>query len=480
VNSNSFTVEINNNIVYNTSNYLLLGIKVTDFDRIAQANYARLFAGYSNMNSNGIIVSAISSSNTNFLVSEIDDTFNAPLYRMLYPDSRSLNDTQTYLDWVSKRKNEVYRIQNVIDIAYGNGNTYTNINYLNISSNMTFTGTFINGITEYLNPNTYNVPGDSNKLITENAIKHYADIRMANLQNQGSFTNIVINDSIVVKTNGTFCNMLTSFGSLYVGSNSTFSNDVTIVGNNNILSNLDVHGATTLRNSMMLTGGNATFSNNVMVNGSISVTGNIYNARIGLGYVGNYLASNNGFNIMHAQNYNDNSDARIKNNVVSIEPSVCLDTINKLDVVEFQYMYGKKDIDTLRVVGFIAQDVESNIGKYVYHTSEYIPNIMVHATLDMNRLVVDNNYDDNIIIGDVKLILDNEIDVMITVMRKLESRVYETTPHSYGTIPQKCLVYGSRIDDFKNIDYKQLFVLAVGGMKALQQQIDELKTSIHP
>jgi hypothetical protein len=265
-----------------------------------------------------------------------------------------------------------------------------------------------------------------------------------------------------------------------VGINSTFSNDVTIVGNNNILSNLDVHGATTLRNSMMLTGGNATFSNNVMVNGSISVTGNIYNARIGLGYVGNYLASNNGFNIMHAQNYNDNSDARIKNNVVSIEPSVCLDTINKLDVVEFQYMYGKKDIDTLRVVGFIAQDVESNIGKYVYHTSEYIPNIMVHATLDMNRLVVDNNYDDNIIIGDVKLILDNEIDVMITVMRKLESRVYETTPHSYGTIPQKCLVYGSRIDDFKNVDYKQLFVLAVGGMKALQQQIDELKTSIHP
>jgi len=466
--------------VYDTSNYLLFGIKVTDFDRIAQANYARLFAGYSNMNTNGTIVSAISSSNTNFLVSEIDDTFNAPLYRMLYPDSRSLNDTQTYLDWVSKRKNEVYRIQNVSDIAYGNGNTYTNINFLNISSNMIFTGTFINGITEYLNPSTCNIPGDSNKLITENAIKQYADIRMSNLQNQGSFTNVLINDSIMVNVNGTFCNLLTSIGGLYVGSNSTFSNDVTIVGNNNIYSNLDVHGTTTLRNSMMLTGGNATFSNNVMINGSMSVTGNIYNARIGLGYVGNYLASNSGFNIVHAQNYNDNSDARIKNNVVNIDPNVCLDTINKLDVVEFQYMYGKKDIDTLRVVGFIAQDIESNVGKYVYHTSEYIPNIMVQATLDMNRLIVDNNYDDNIIIGDVKLILDNEIDAMITVTRKLERRVYETAPHAFGTDPQRCLVYGSKIDDFKNVDYKQLFVLAVGGIKALQQQIDEMKISLRP
>lgn len=465
VTSNQFTVQDNNAALFPSSNYMLYGINVTDYDRISQINFFRIILGYSNVDSNGLVVSAVTSAATNYLRNESDSNFNSALYKVLYPDARSLTDTQVYLDWVNKRKNEIYRIINVEDIAAGNGNKYVNFNFLNISSNVVFRGKFVDGITSNLDPALCNLPGDSNKLITEYAIKTYLDTRMSNLQNLGSFTNMMINDSIIVSTSGSFSNTVNVFGSLYVNSNSSFSNNVTIVGNTYIKSNLDVTRTSVFRNSMMLDGGNAnaTFCNCVLVNGSMSVTGNIYNARIGLGHMGGFLTSNNGSNIIQAQNYNDNSDARIKTNIAYLLPKDCLDKICKMDVATFNYCYGHSNKDSYTTTGAIAQQLEEcGLSEYVYLTSGYLPDVMKNGEIDGNYIYVDHD----LLAGrNLKLVVDNN-DIGVQVLRKLERGVFQISPGIIGE-RKPCLIYGYHTDELKNVDYKQLFVIAIGAIKHL-------------
>lgn len=458
VSGSGFTVS-NGGGLTQARTYLLFGINVTDFERIARVNYARIISGYSNLNSSNAVVSSVSSSNTNFISSVTDSNFNASLYKILYPETRSLTDVQSYLDWINKRKNEIYRIVNVDDIAAGSGNRYVNINFLNISSNIVFRDSMVDGISTFLDPALCNVSGDSNKLITENAIKFYTDFRLSNLQNLGSFTNMLVNDEIVVNSQGTFSNNVNVFGNLYVNSNSSFSNNVAIQ------SNLDVTGASVFRNSMMLAGGgaNATFSNCVLVNGSMSVTGNLYNARIGLGYMGSFLTSNNGSNVVQAQNYNDTSDRRIKNNVESLSPEECLDRVCRLDVATFSYLYGHSHTDAKGTTGVIAQQLEKEgLAEYVYLTSGFLPEVMKEGTIDGDYLYADADLQ----VGRLtKLVMAGE-DVIVRVMRKLERGVFQVSPSVIGG-GGHCLVYGYHTDSLRNVDYKQLFVLALGAIKCL-------------
>lgn len=470
VNSNSFEVTPTIYNIFQTSNYLIVGIKCTDFDRISQINYARIFGGYSNIDSNGDIMSFIpgGTSNTNFVTNVADPTFNASLYKMLYTDARSFNDEQAYVDWVNKRKNEVIRIKNVDDVAFGNGNLYTNFNFLNISSNLLFRGKFIDGIISNIDPSSCNMPGDSNKLPTEYAIKNYADYRFGNIQTLGNFSNIAVAQSLNVNSNSTFKNDLNVWGSLYVGSNSAFSNNLDVIGNMYIHSNLDVVNTVTMRNSFMLTNGNATFSNGAIVNGSMSVTGNLYNARIGLGYMGSYLTGNQGVDIIQAQNYNDNSDVRIKKDICAITPRTCLDILCGLNIKEFNYNYGIEKVDRKREIGLIAQEVEEVFPEAVYETVGYLPDIMQGAMIEYDRIVLDNVFElvEN---KEIKLVIDGKDEVYVTIKRRLERSIYTIAPALYFNT--RCLIYGYKTQNLKNVDYKHLFVMALGAIRELRDKI---------
>ena len=469
VTPSNFTMSNSIALVYPSSNYTLYGILATDPVRIAKINYARLITGLSNIEAGGIITSPTNGVAPIFLSSNIDSNFNPELYKTLYPDARALTDSESYIDWVNKRKNEVYRIRNVYDIAYGGGNLYTDINFLRINSNVDFRGVFIDGIQTYLDPSSCNQPGDSNKLITENAIKNYTDVRVANLQNQGSFTNIVINDTIVITEQATLSNLLYVQGRSYFNSNATFSNDVIIEGSAYVKSNLDVNGPSVMRNSMMLTGGNATFSNNVIINGSMSVTGNVYNPRIGLGYMPGFLTSNTGLNIVQAQNYNDNSDLRIKKHVVGVHPKTCLDIIKNIKIKEYHYNYGKP-CDEVPCIGFIAQDIEAIDKRFVYETDGYLPDVDIMGEISGDRLFVDAELRE----GMMKVIVETS-DLYVRLIRKLERGVYEITPQwclRDHTSRRKCHVYGYHTNALKNVNYKELFVVAIGAIQELLAAVE--------
>ena len=470
VTPSNFTASNSIALVYPGSNYMLQGILATDPARLAMINYARIVNGYSNISIGGVLEGAGANIGiSNYVRSNIDSSFDPTLYKVLYPDARILSDNDSYIDWVNKRKNEIYRIRNVYDIAFGGGNQYVDVNLLRINSNVDFRGVLIDGIQTFLDPGNSNIPGNSNKLITENAMKNYTDTRMASLQTSGSFANVSITDSVVINQSATMSNFLYVLGRSYFHSNASFSNHVNIEGNAYIKSNLEVTGATTLRNSMILTGGNATFSNNIIINGSMSVTGTVYNPRIGLGYMPGFLTSNNGTNILQAQNYNDNSDIRIKKNVVPVNRTSCLHIIKQLKLRRYQYNYGHQEADALPSIGLIAQEVEAIDKRFVYETEGYLPDVEMDGEIDGDRLFVDSRPLRPLRPGTLKVLLGHEKqDAYITIKRALERGVYEISPCMPKT---KCHVYGYHTHALKNVNYKELFVVTIGAVQELLAMI---------
>ena len=124
--------------------YFLFGIRVVDIRRIAIINYMRRSHDVGGTH-------------------KVDSEFNAELYKVLYPDARSLTCMASYMDYVSRHERGDHRIRSVGDIA----KTLD----LKISSPVTFMGVEVKEIS--LNP--WSKPCDHGSLITERAIKCYVD-----------------------------------------------------------------------------------------------------------------------------------------------------------------------------------------------------------------------------------------------------------------------------------------------------------------
>jgi hypothetical protein len=246
---------------------------------------------------------------------------------------------------------------------------------------------------------------------------------------------------------------------------------------------LEVKNTSRLRNSLILTGGgyldrcditsNLIVGNNTLVYGSMSVNGNFYNPRIGLGYMGNYLSNVDGADIIQAQNYNDNSDFRIKTNIRDVNDATNI--LKNVSIKTFNYNYGVDHEDAKVYYGVIAQDIESVNTDLVYQTRGYLPDIMKDAICNGVTLTFDEP------------VHDLQQGRKIKLINKASQKPYETfvvstagdrtiqIDSSSGVPPGRYLVYGRETNDLKNVDYKQLFVLALGAIKELEQRVCQLE-----
>lgn len=253
VNSNSFSVKPHKYNLYSSSNYLLDGMKLTDPLRIAKVNLVRDYATtYSNQ----------------FHTFPDSGTFNAPLYKLLYPDAAILSDQDAYVDYMAKRKNGVFRINNSFEILQNTGDFPTSINNAIISSNLDLLGNLNYGDVQItgINPEVYGLPDASNRLVTEQAIINYVD----QLQTLGEFTDIAASN-------------------LNVSGPASISNDLDVGGRLRVANSTILTGAATLSNSMTVMReahfhSNVSVNNNLFVYGTFSVHGNIFNSRYGIGY----------------------------------------------------------------------------------------------------------------------------------------------------------------------------------------------------
>jgi hypothetical protein len=223
-----------------SSSYILDGIKVVDPLRMAKIFMARDFnITYSNQQS----------------TLPDSGSFNAPLYKLLYPDATSLTDQAAFIDYVAKRKNNVYRVNNADEIV---GNFYER-NSIKIQ-----------GINIEVSSNEGY--GSSNRLVTEYGVKRFTVDAIEAIKNVGEFANVIVTSNMVAQGPATFNSDLTANSNLKVSNSfilsgmGTFSNNILALGTANFASNVNI--------------------NNALIYGSLRINGNMYNARIGIGYTG--------------------------------------------------------------------------------------------------------------------------------------------------------------------------------------------------
>jgi hypothetical protein len=246
--------------IFNTSNYLLDGIKVTDPRRIATLNLVRYY--YTTFNNQQAVLPN-------------SGKFNPELYKVLYPDAALLTNQEAYVDYIAKRKNNVFRVNNVNEFIVDTGSNTTNFNNLLVKSNLEVLGTLkfndvmIQGINNQVDTNT--PIGSSNILITEMGLREYTETIIDNIKNLGEFSEVD------------------------VAGPANLGGDVNVGGRLKVTNSSILTGAATLCNSLLVMqdarfNNNVYIDNNALVYGSMSVQGNMYNSRIGIGY---YMDSNN-------------------------------------------------------------------------------------------------------------------------------------------------------------------------------------------
>lgn len=169
--------------------YIIYGIKVVDVDRIGKINYLRALAPPP-------LVPPPHSINVP------DPTFNAPLYRLLYPESAFLSDTESYQEYINFRDNNVSRIGRSTDFI-ANAAQSTN-DYLDVAYRLTLgdLGAFawrdkiVYAISQDDAGKSSSVNKSRDSLVTEWAIKKYVD---RNFDEEAEFNNVVVRGSTLLQ-----------------------------------------------------------------------------------------------------------------------------------------------------------------------------------------------------------------------------------------------------------------------------------------
>ena len=218
----------------------IIGINVADVERLAKINYVRHW---------------IKNGEPPEDVSLRDIAFNPEFYRLLYPQTSSLNDEEAFVHYQKRKREDEYVIgskQDLIHIILNN-NTDGIRNHI-LFDRMTITDRLDlafstdkqTGFFRFIDKDIYYVTSDSERtsdnlsttfegFITERAIKKYVE----NLSRNPEFENIT------VLTNATFCN-------------TTFEGNVNLKGKSNVIKNVSLENAD-LRN-ITLSGSQAVVS----------------------------------------------------------------------------------------------------------------------------------------------------------------------------------------------------------------------------
>ena len=178
-----------------------------------------------------------------------------------------------------------------------------------------------------------------------------------------------------------------------------------------------------------------------------------------------------------ARGYNYHSDSRIKTNVSALDTAASLAMINNIRPCEFNYTIGGPE----RKAGFIAQEIEKIIPSAVNSISEYIPNIMedgnVHR-IDTTEKTLHIHLHVNYFIESVARVGDN---VRLVYNKTFYNGVIKASSKNMLTVTidgvnvfqigSKITVLGTKVDDFKTIQYEQILSHLVSAVQDLSKQL---------
>ncbi|HEY0321632.1 MAG TPA: tail fiber domain-containing protein [Pyrinomonadaceae bacterium] len=173
--------------------------------------------------------------------------------------------------------------------------------------------------------------------------------------------------------------------------------------------------------------------------------------------------------------FNAFSDSRIKKSVSTSDPLDDLNLLKQLRVTDYQFKESLAHGDRYSK-GFIAEEVEQFFPQAVNKRSDFIPDIYAFAeetTLNDGVLTVGLKNAHNLSEGDtVRLITEAEgvREVSVSVVDEKTFAV-----RGWTGADGKLFVHGKRVDDFRTLDYQQIFSLGISGLQQLSKQVVELR-----
>jgi hypothetical protein len=168
------------------------------------------------------------------------------------------------------------------------------------------------------------------------------------------------------------------------------------------------------------------------------------------------------------------SDRRIKKDVEPITGAKALEQIMQVQPVSYGY------IDTLyrpnhRTLGFIAQEVEKVIPEAVSRVVDYLPNVLAEAEIckEGSQTILDfstaKNIDAN---AELKAYAQSGTQTNYVVTGKVNNSVYILSGDNAAA---KVFVFGSKVNDFRSVDYDKVFVVGISAIQQLAQKVEQLE-----
>jgi hypothetical protein len=168
------------------------------------------------------------------------------------------------------------------------------------------------------------------------------------------------------------------------------------------------------------------------------------------------------------------SDRRIKRDATPSSTPGDLAAIQQLKVTDYRMVDPAGDGMVWRK-GFIAQEVEKVIPGAVTRSVEFVPDIFSSASSLLwnpgaKTLLVSLGKDHELKVGDrVRLHADGKrLDLNVSAVPSAREFVVENCDRA----PEKVLVYGKQVNDFRTVDYDRIFTTSVGALQELKREKD--------
>ena len=183
---------------------------------------------------------------------------------------------------------------------------------------------------------------------------------------------------------------------------------------------------------------------------------------------------------IQAMEFDATSDARIKKVLGPSDPTVALESINRLKLTEYEYVDQVQHGQSRRI-GVIAQEAKAVLPNAVHLGRDVIPSIYaladaVHYDAQRRELAITLPKAHGLALGDkVRIVGDRgQLDRTVVALTGLAGFVL-------GEVEQpetQVFVIGKEVDDFHVVNYDDLFSTGLAAIQELSRQNDALKAEV--
>jgi hypothetical protein len=170
------------------------------------------------------------------------------------------------------------------------------------------------------------------------------------------------------------------------------------------------------------------------------------------------------------------SDKRIKKDINYLNGAEALSTLMKLRVADYRLI---DDGSSTKIhKGFIAQEVEEVLPDVVMTMTNVIPDIHAFAqglSLSGDQLSIVLNTKHGLQVGDRVSLGADKYNKKLYTVSKTETAQSFSVSEWESALPEKLLVYGREVNDFKGVDYTQIGNLNVSATQELARRVAQLE-----